>query len=149
MPLSEEQLYDFDVMGWLVEKGAFSTAQVERVTSAISASPSGADDDHTASPGVTGPPCQRALEELAESTALLPYLDRIIPGSQRSSLFLPDTTRTGQHLGPVCRVPMKAGDVLLFLGNAVTHGASPWVSERPRRVAMLDYLSSYSALARL
>lgn len=80
---------------------------------------------------------------------------------------------------------MKAGDVLLFLGqhfvifwggaiekcrtypwilhlqynipelilkptgNAVTHGAAPWLSELPRRVAMLDYLSQHSRLGRL
>jgi hypothetical protein len=41
----------------------------------------------------------------------------VIPGSQRASRFLPDSTRIGEHLDPVCRVPMKAGDVLLFLGQ--------------------------------
>ena len=47
-------------------------------------------------------------------------------------------------------VQMQAGDVLLFLGNAVMYGATPWLSTHPRRVegAMLDYLSEHVVLSR-
>ena len=32
------------------------------------------------------------------------------------------------------------------LGSAVTHGALPWRSHTPRRVAILSYFSKYSSL---
>ena len=100
------------------------------------------------------------------------FLQVVVPGSQRATRPLPHSIIVGESMVGVERVPMKAGDVrpalfsarnansdtegwlrrwqvLLFLGNAVTHGAQPWSSDRPRRVAMLDYLSAHVALGRL
>ena len=37
------------------------------------------------------------------------------------------------------QIPMAAGDVLLFLGSSVTHGALPWKGDAPRRVALFAY----------
>ena len=36
---------------------------------------------------------------------------------------------------------MEAGDVLLFMGAAQTHGAYPWMNEKPRRGVILTYIS--------
>lgn len=51
---------------------------------------------------------------------MLLILPVVIPGSQRASLPLPQSTRTGEHKRPVTRIPMKAGDVLVRVCASVS-----------------------------
>ena len=43
-------------------------------------------------------------------------------------------------------VTMAAGDVLLFLGSALTHGAFAWEGEAPRRCAIFFFHAASTAL---
>ena len=70
----------------------------------------------------------------------------INPGSHRATFPLPDRVAWCHDQTAVRHVAANAGDVVLFLGSAVTHGALPWRSEKPRRVAILSYFSKYSRL---
>lgn len=70
----------------------------------------------------------------------------IVTGSHKSSLPLPERVQWCEDLTSVRHVPTKAGDVILFLGSGVTHGALAWKSQQPRRVAMLSYFSKYTSL---
>ena len=70
----------------------------------------------------------------------------ICPGSHKATYTIPEGVMWCRDMSTVRHVPVDAGDVLLFLGSAVTHGALPWRSETPRRAAILSYCSKYSAL---
>ena len=70
----------------------------------------------------------------------------ICPGSHKSSLPIPERVQWCEDMTTVRHVGTKAGDVVLFLGSGVTHGALPWKSKTPRRVAILSYFSKYTSL---
>ena len=65
-----------------------------------------------------------------------------VPGSHKSSYATPECIKTcDDELGLVRHVEMKAGDVLLFLASAQTHGAYPWTGEQNRRMIFFQYRS--------
>ena len=65
-----------------------------------------------------------------------------IPGSHKASYPMPEGIRTcDDEMGLVRHVEMKAGDVLLFLASAQTHGAYPWTGEENRRMIFFQYRS--------
>ena len=41
----------------------------------------------------------------------------------------------------VSHVPMRAGDVLVFMGMAQNHGAIAWTGQQPRRAVLLNYFA--------
>ena len=45
------------------------------------------------------------------------------------------------ELGLVRHVEARAGDVVLFLASAQTHGAYPWTGEQDRRAIFFQYKS--------
>ena len=65
-----------------------------------------------------------------------------IPGSHKTRYRAPDCVLTcEEELGLVRHVEAKAGDVLLFLASAQTHGAYPWTGEQDRRAIFFQYKS--------
>ena len=61
-------------------------------------------------------------------------------GSHKAHYPPPHGMRKAEVMSTVEQLPMFAGDVLLFLGASVTHGALPWRrEEEPRRVALFAY----------
>ena len=65
-----------------------------------------------------------------------------VPGSHKTSYPMPDGIRTcDNEMGMVRHIEMKAGDVLLFLASAQTHGAYPWTGEQNRRMIFFQYRS--------
>ena len=65
-----------------------------------------------------------------------------IPGSHKASYPMPEGIRTcDDEMELVRHVEMKAGDVLLFLASAQTHGAYPWTGEENRRMIFFQYRS--------
>jgi len=65
-----------------------------------------------------------------------------VPGSHKASYPMPEGIRTcDDEMGLVRHVEMKAGDVLLFLASAQTHGAYPWTGEQTRRMIFFQYRS--------
>ena len=63
-----------------------------------------------------------------------------IPGSHKARYPLPPSFITcDETMGIVQHVAMDAGDVVLFLAGAQTHGAYPWRSERDRRTVLIGY----------
>jgi len=65
-----------------------------------------------------------------------------IPGSHKCRYELPDIIRSLEdERGLVKHVPMKAGDVVLFMGSAQIHGAYPWTNDTPRRGVIANYVS--------
>jgi ectoine hydroxylase-related dioxygenase (phytanoyl-CoA dioxygenase family) len=70
----------------------------------------------------------------------------VCPGSHRATFPVPESVAWCYDQTTVRHVAADAGDVVLFLGSAVTHGALPWKSETPRRVAIISYFSKYSSL---
>merc|ERR1711918_293829 len=67
----------------------------------------------------------------------------VLPGSQRANLPLPcdklDDDTIFEH---TIQCEMRRGDVLIFSGGAVTHGALPWKGKSPRRQVLLSYKSA-------
>ena len=69
-------------------------------------------------------------------------------GSHKANYPPPHGMRKAEVLDTVEQVPMEAGDVLLFLGSTVAHGALPWRRlEEPRRVALFAYQTRATAKA--
>ena len=65
-----------------------------------------------------------------------------VPGSHKTRFRAPDCVLTcDDELGLVRHVEMEAGDVLLFLASAQTHGAYPWTGEQDRRAIFFQYRS--------
>lgn len=65
-----------------------------------------------------------------------------IPGSHKCRYVLPETIKSLEdERGLVKHVPMKAGDVVLFMGSAQIHGAYPWMGDTPRRGVIANYVS--------
>lgn len=65
-----------------------------------------------------------------------------VPGSHKTRYPMPDGIKTCENeMGLVRHVEMKAGDVLLFLASAQTHGAYPWTGEQNRRMIFFQYRS--------
>ena len=65
-----------------------------------------------------------------------------IPGSHKCRLPLPECLKTmDNELGLVKHVPLKAGDVVLFMGSAQIHGAYPWTNDNPRRAVIMNFVS--------
>lgn len=63
----------------------------------------------------------------------------VIPGSHKSSFEPPESFQAWEKTGDwVSRVPVKAGDVVLFADTA-THGSWPWVADFERRVVFCRY----------
>jgi ectoine hydroxylase-related dioxygenase (phytanoyl-CoA dioxygenase family) len=69
-----------------------------------------------------------------------------IPGSHKARYPVPPgVVSCDDEMGLVRHVAMKAGDVIFFLGAALTHGAYPWTQAAPRRTALINYKSRYRA----
>ena len=68
-----------------------------------------------------------------------------VPGSHKG-WPMPGDRFTSIDLPQIQPVTMAAGDVLLFLGSALTHGAFAWEGEAPRRCAIFFFHSSSTAL---
>lgn len=65
-----------------------------------------------------------------------------LPGSHKARYpITPSMIACEETLGLVRHVEMKAGDVVMFLSAAQTHGAYPWRSDVDRRAVLLGYLS--------
>ena len=65
-----------------------------------------------------------------------------VPGSHKAAYPLPECVKScDDEMGLVRHIEMQAGDVLLFLASAQTHGAYPWQAERNRRMIFFQYRS--------
>ncbi len=65
-----------------------------------------------------------------------------VPGTHKTSYPMPECIKNcDDEMGLVRHVEMKAGDVLLFLASAQTHGAYPWTGEQNRRMIFFQYRS--------
>ncbi len=65
-----------------------------------------------------------------------------IPGSHKANHPIPERLALcEEEMDEVRHVEMETGDVLLFMGAAQTHGAYPWMNEKPRRGVILTYIS--------
>ena len=65
-----------------------------------------------------------------------------VPGSHKARYPMPPgICSCDEPMGLVTHVQMNAGDVVMFMGGAQTHGAYPWRSERSRRAVLINYLS--------
>jgi ectoine hydroxylase-related dioxygenase (phytanoyl-CoA dioxygenase family) len=63
-----------------------------------------------------------------------------IPGSHRAGYPLPPSFINCDETRYVIRhVELAAGDVVLFLAGAQTHGAYPWTSDKGRRAVLIGY----------
>jgi ectoine hydroxylase-related dioxygenase (phytanoyl-CoA dioxygenase family) len=60
--------------------------------------------------------------------------------------MLPRDRFTSIDLPQVQHVPTNRGDVLLFMGASVTHGAFAWEGAEPRRAAIFFFHSARVAL---
>ncbi len=65
-----------------------------------------------------------------------------VPGSHKANYPMPDAlSLCEEEMGMVKHVEMNAGDVLIFMGAAQSHGAYPWMNESPRRGVIVVYKS--------
>ena len=77
-----------------------------------------------------------------------------VPGSHKSPYPMPEGVRSADaDMEMIRHVGMEAGDVLLFLAGAQTHGALPWTGKQDRRSVLMQYRSrnlswEYSAATR-
>ena len=63
-----------------------------------------------------------------------------VPGSHKSRFPMPEGVRTADDdMGLIVQPEMKAGDVLFFMDDALTHGTLPWTVDRPRRSVLFKY----------
>jgi ectoine hydroxylase-related dioxygenase (phytanoyl-CoA dioxygenase family) len=63
----------------------------------------------------------------------------VLPGSQRANIALPSDKLDKTIFEHTLQLDMRRGDVLLFSGGAVTHGALPWTAQEPRRQVIVSY----------
>ena len=67
------------------------------------------------------------------------------PGSHKSRYPMPDGVRTcDDDGGSVIQPAFRAGDVLLFMDGAQTHGTHPWQNDHDRRSLLFKYASRTS-----
>lgn len=67
-----------------------------------------------------------------------------VPGSHKARYPMPPGVQScDEPMGLVRHVSMKAGDVLIFMAGAQTHGAYPWRSDIQRRTVLINYLSRH------
>lgn len=77
-----------------------------------------------------------------------------IPGSHKAVYPMPEGVLSADDdMDMIRHVGMEAGDVLIFLAGAQTHGAYPWTGREDRRAVLLQYRSrnlswEYSAARR-
>ncbi len=65
-----------------------------------------------------------------------------VPGSHKAQYPMPPGVRScDDHMGLVVHPTFRAGDVLLFMDGAQTHGALTWRAEIPRRGILVKYSS--------
>ncbi|MYE89482.1 phytanoyl-CoA dioxygenase family protein [Candidatus Poribacteria bacterium] len=65
-----------------------------------------------------------------------------VPGTHKARYPMPPGVQScDEPMGLVQHVSMKAGDVLIFLAGAQTHGAYPWQSDIQRRTVLMNYRS--------
>ena len=68
-------------------------------------------------------------------------------GSHKAEWMLPRDRFTSMDLPMIQHVPTNAGDVLLFLGASVTHGAFAWEgTQAQRRAAIFFFHAAFVAL---
>ena len=68
-----------------------------------------------------------------------------VPGSHKAKFPLPNGVRTcDDDMDLVIQPALKAGDVILFMDGAQTHGTHPWRNEIPRRSVLFKYASRTS-----
>lgn len=68
-----------------------------------------------------------------------------IPGSHKANFPCPREFLSFEEIGPwVVRVPVSAGDVILFT-EALTHGTWPWTGQHERRALLLKYTPGHMA----
>jgi len=98
---------------------------------------------------------------LAVSECLKAWRCGQIPGSHKAALRLPGVQEdfTGQGFGlsadPTAlaatghlhHVALEPGDVLIFLGAGVTHGAFPWTGEEQRRCVLMSFAARHTVQA--
>ncbi len=69
-----------------------------------------------------------------------------VPGSHKARYPIPERLiGLDDDLGLVRHVQARAGDVVLFMGAAQTHGAYPWTGSTSRKVALLNFKSRHRA----
>lgn len=69
-----------------------------------------------------------------------------IPGSHKARYPLPSELLDGKEtMDMLTHVGVDAGDLVMFLGAAQTHGAFPWKSDVARRAILLGYSSRFIA----
>jgi hypothetical protein len=68
-----------------------------------------------------------------------------VQGSHKAGYALPQAVRQADDLTTLTQPAMKAGDVILFLGSSVAHGAVRWELEGWRRVVLLQYHARHAA----
>ena len=69
----------------------------------------------------------------------------VCPGSHKAAWPLPDEVRWADDRSTLHEVPMRAGDVLFFLGSAVAHGAVRWEGDGWRCAMLLQYQARHAA----
>jgi len=68
-----------------------------------------------------------------------------VPGSHKSRYPMPKGVQTcDDDMGVVEQPTVAAGDVLLFMDGAQTHGTHPWTSDAQRRAVLFKYASRTS-----
>ena len=70
----------------------------------------------------------------------------VLLGSHKAEWMLPGDRFTSMDLPMIQHVPTNAGDVLLFLGASLTHGAYAWEGQAQRRAAIFFFHSAFVAL---
>ena len=68
------------------------------------------------------------------------YRQIAIAGSHKAAAVLPNRGPPEHDLLVLERVPMRKGDVLIFMASALTHGAMPWLREGGRRTVVMGYI---------
>ena len=65
-----------------------------------------------------------------------------VPGSHKTAYPMPEGIKTcDDEMGLVRHLEVKAGDAVIFLASAQTHGAYPWTGEEDRRMIFFQYRS--------
>ncbi|HIG54031.1 MAG TPA: hypothetical protein EYQ18_08640 [Candidatus Handelsmanbacteria bacterium] len=65
-----------------------------------------------------------------------------IPGSHKTAYAMPaGILSADDDMGMIKHLEMEAGDLLIFLAGAQTHGALPWTGAEDRRCVLLQYRS--------
>ena len=66
----------------------------------------------------------------------------VVPGTHKGRYPTPEGVKTvDDDMGMVRHVAVKAGDVMMFLASAQTHGALAWTGKVPRRGVFFQYRS--------